>query len=425
MFTEPTLQLDTKLLEEALETERFEKQVLLDKAGVTRDIVMSNNKLADLLDACGVTPPIKKSPTNGNTTYAFAKSDAEFTCLQQHPMPLVRRLVKARLANKSTINETRMDKFVTLAEYGPLWVPLSYCGAVGTWRWSGMDGVNLQNLPSRGENTMRRAIKAPAGHKLVVVDSANIELRVNHTLAGQADVVQALREGRDLYTEFAAESLYHIPEEDVTKDQRFIGKVAHLMLGYQGGWLRFQDTARQWAGIELPDSECKNIVDTWRDTYSEVCRFWRHAEKAIKSMHQGLEYAIPSAPFISTRKNLLLTPPHHYLQFPALTSTEDGMVYKSRRGRGTENVYLYGGKLVENLCQHISRNILAEQLVTISKRYKVAMMVHDEFVLVVPEDEANDALIWTVAVMSKSPDWWPEIPLAAEGDIAERYGDAK
>jgi len=424
MFTEPSLMLDADLLSESLTAEVAAKSELLDAAGVPRETVMSNAKLTKVLEALDVAVPTKTSPTTGATVAAMAKSDKEFVALTEHKIPLVRRLVKARLSNKSTINTTRMEKFLTLSELGPLWVPLSYCGAVGTWRWSGDDGLNMQNLPSRGENTMRRAIMAPEGHKLVVVDSSNIELRTNHTLAGEQKVIDALREGRDLYKEFAGESLYNCAVEDVTKDQRFVGKVAHLLLGYQGSWPKFQDMARQM-GTFIDDDESQRIVNTWRSTYGAVPRLWRDAEKLIDSMLDGIPGELPTASFVKAKRNLLITPPHHFLQFPGLQRTMDGVTYQSRRGRGTETVYLYGGKLVENLCQHISRNILAEQFITISERYKVALMVHDEFVMVVPEDDAEEALSFGIEVMSTSPEWWPEIPLSAEGAIADRYGDAK
>ena len=425
MFTQPTLLLDADMLEEALDAEVAEKNAALTAAGVPRELVMSNQKLARLLEALEVDPPTKISPTTGKETLAFAKSDKDFVALKDHKTPLVRSLVEARLTNKSTINTTRMEKFIDMAKLGPLRVPLSYCGAATTWRWSGMDGLNLQNLPSRGGNNLiRRAIMAPPGHQLVVVDSSNIELRVNHTLAGQEDVIQALREGRDLYSEFAA-VLYGVPLEQVTEEQRFMGKVCHLMLGYQGGWVRFKETAREWGDVVVSDEEAKNTVATWRSTYPKVKQMWYNADTLIEAMYTGFPYALPSAPFIKAEPKMLVTPPNHYIQYPGLDKTPDGYVYTSRRGRGTETVNLYGGKVVENLCQHISRNILAEQFVTISNRYTVAMMVHDEFVMTVPDGEAEEALAWATEVMSTSPDWWPEIPLAAKGSIAERYGDAK
>lgn len=424
MFTEPKLELDAELLEEAIQEEREAKQRLVDECPVSVDQLMSNPKFADALMFYGVQPPMKTSPATGKETYAFAKSDAAFIDLQEHPNPMVRALVAARLASKSTLNETRMQKLIDLSKLGALRVPLRYCGALTTWRWSGEDGLNLQNLPNRGDNTIRRAMKAPRGHKLVVVDSSNIELRTNHCLAGQQDTIEKLIAGKDLYKDFAA-TLYGVPVDEVTKEQRFVGKVAHLSLGYGCGWRKFQDMVRQYGG-SLSDEEAENIVTTWRKTFRQVVRSWYDgADQLLKAMSRGGDFALPSAPFVRTMGGLLITPPRHYIQYPKLRLREDGYVYDSKKYRTQVETKIYGGKTIENLCQHISRNILAEQLVTISDRYPVALMVHDEFVAVVPEDEAEEALEWMIEVMSTSPDWWPDIPLAAEGDIAERYGDAK
>jgi len=76
---------------------------------------------------------------------------------------------------------------------------------------------------------------------------------------------------------------------------------------------------------------------------------------------------------------------------------------------------------VENVCQHLARNIIAEQLLRISAKYPVVLTVHDEVVYLAPEDEAEEALAFGVAEMSKSPDWWPNIPLAAEGEFGRTY----
>jgi len=421
MATHPTLMLDTELLTQALAEEQANKLALIGAAELSDPSeLMSNNKFAELLRSKGVEPPMKTSPTTGKETYAFAKSDKGFMALKSDPR--VASLVEARLANKSTLNETRMEKLIRLSKLGPLSVPLGYCGAVTTWRWSGQDGLNLQNLPSRGDNTIRRAIKAPEGYKLVVADSSNIELRTNHTLAGQMDVIEMIERGEDLYKDFASQ-LYGVEIAEVTKDQRFVGKVAHLSLGYGCGWRKFKEMLRI-SGTDVTDEEAENIVNLWRNTYSQVVKGWRDADKLIKAMLDGSTCEMGGG-LVRSRKNMLMTAPKHYIYYPKLERCEDGFQYQSRKGRGTETVKLYGGKVVENLCQHLSRNILAEQLVTIAKKYHVAMMVHDEFVCVVPEDEAETALEWILKVMSTSPSWWPEIPLAAEGDIADRYGDAK
>lgn len=426
MFTEPRLILDTELLIDAYELERAYKRELLIKCGTSRAVLMSNPQFAEELKRRGVEPPMKKNP-KGKDTFAFAKADKEFISLLSHEDESIRNLVEARLGLKSTINETRMKRLIDLSALGPLCVPLGYCGALTTWRWSGQDGLNLQNLPSRGDNTIRKAIRAPEGHVLVVADSSNIELRTVHTMAGQQDTVKKLRAGVDLYKDFAAD-LFGVPFDEVTKEQRFVGKVAHLSLGYQSGWATFKDMVRQFGG-HISEPESKKTVNAYRGKYRYIKGLWDDSSRLIRGMRDDQKFVLPYMESVYSRSNMLVTPPSHYIQYPQLDVGPGNYgpeyTYKSRRGKGTETVKLYGGKVTENLCQHISRNILAEQFVTISNRFPVALMVHDEFILVVPEDEAEEALRWTLEIMSESPTWWPEIPLSAEGDIAERYGDAK
>lgn len=256
-----------------------------------------------------------------------------------------------------------------------------------------------------------------------MADSSNIELRVNHTLAGREDSIQAFRDGRDLYKEFASR-LYHVAVDEVTKEQRFTGKVAHLMLQYQSGAPKFKATAANF-GLTLTDDEAQQIVDLYRSMYSAIAHQWNDAQRAVRAMATGSEMDWGHGVTIKTRKNLLLTPPQHYIQYPQLTRTADGYSYLSRRFRQTETVHLYGGKLVENVVQHISRNIVAEQWLRVAQRYPIALQVHDEIVAVVPDDQAEDALAYMIDTMATPPDWWPDLPLAAEGDIAPSYGDAK
>ena len=129
-----------------------------------RESLMSNPKFAELLRQCGVEPPTKISPTTGKETLALAKSDEEFKALAEHPDERVQALVAARLGNKSTLEETRTERFIAISKRGSMPVPLQYYAA-HTGRWGGTDKINLQNLPSRGENAnkLKKAIVAPPG----------------------------------------------------------------------------------------------------------------------------------------------------------------------------------------------------------------------------------------------------------------------
>jgi DNA polymerase len=139
MFSEPVLRLDHDLLTEHLTNVRASKDTLmevLERSGYTREDLMSNPKLAEILTKVGVEPPTKISPTTDKKTWAFSKTDEEFKALLEHPLTIVQNIVAARLGVKSTLEETRTERFIDIAQRGPMPVPLRYYAA-HTGRWGG------------------------------------------------------------------------------------------------------------------------------------------------------------------------------------------------------------------------------------------------------------------------------------------------
>jgi len=208
MYTEPVVELNWRKLERHLSTERERKLTLLNKLGngdpeAAKKKLMSSVRFAALLAKAGATPPTKISPTTGKETFAFAKTDQGMKDLLRHPSPVVRAITEVRLGVKSTIEERRTERLIDVAKRGTLPILLNYYGA-HTGRFSGGDKLNLQNLPSRENNVIRTTLCAPDGHKFIACDSAQIEARLLAYIAGQADLVQAFREGRDVYSEFAS-----------------------------------------------------------------------------------------------------------------------------------------------------------------------------------------------------------------------------
>ena len=128
MFTEPKIVLDKPRLEAHLADVRAKKQELLSKIPFTKDQLMSNNLFAEVLKSLGVVPPTKVSPTTGKETFAFAKTDDGFKELLEHPNEDVQAVAAARLGTKSTIEETRTENMIGIANRGPLPVLLNYWG---------------------------------------------------------------------------------------------------------------------------------------------------------------------------------------------------------------------------------------------------------------------------------------------------------
>jgi DNA polymerase I-like protein with 3'-5' exonuclease and polymerase domains len=424
MFIEPVLDLDLDLLEQHMYNVKRRKEELLETVAVTKKELMSNQKFAELLRELGVTPPTKVSKTTGKETFAFAKTDEGFAALLEHDDDRVQTLATARLGTKSTLEETRTQRFIDIANRGLLPVPVRYYAA-HTGRWGGDDKINLQNLPSRGPNgkMLKKSIIAPKGYMLVDCDSSQIEARVLAWLAGQDDLVEAFQEGRDVYKKMAS-AIYNVPEDKVTKEQRFVGKTTILGCGYGMGAVRFQDQLKSF-GTDIDVDEARRIVDIYRKTNHKISQFWKDAQQTLINMSQGRKFnlgksleVVPEEYAIRLPSGLLMR--YEDLQFE---QNEKGLQfdYKTRRGR----VKIYGGKVTENVCQGIARCIIGEQMLAISKRYRVVLTVHDSVVCCVPEDELTVAQGYIEQCMRLVPKWAEGMPINCESGTGTSYGDCE
>ena len=424
MFCDPVLDVDIPRVKAELENELGAKAAALLRSGAQVDDLMSNDKFARLLQAAGAQLPQKISPSTGKLTYAFAKSDLAFQDLMKNGNDKVRALCEARLRVKSTIGETRANRFLEAGRDGmKLPILLNFSGA-HTHRWSGGNKMNLQNLKRGGE--LRRSILAPKGHMVVVADSAQIEARVLAWLAQQMDIVNAFATKQDVY-KLMASVIYNAPVEDITKDQRFIGKICVLGLGYGMGPQKLQQTLKQGTmgpPVNISEDECRRIVGIYRQKNWKIKAFWKRMDQVITNMTLGVESK--EGP-LEIGKGFIRLPNGMFLQYFGLHGmaeiTRDDLVmtettYLTRTGR----TKLYGGLLTENVVQALARIIIAEQMLKVHDAgYRIVTMTHDEIVIIAKKKDAKKALDFMIKVMSTPPDWAPDLPLAAEGGFDTSY----
>jgi len=422
MFTEPVLQLDTVSLGSYLKEVKERKSYWL--GAYNKDDLMSNQKFAALLRENGAVPPMKKSPTTGKQTYAFSKTDEEFKALLEHPNNYVQTLVAARLGTKSTIEETRTERFIGIAHRGALPVPLRYYAA-HTGRWGGDDKVNLQNLPRK--SPLKYAIIPPEGYVILDSDSSQIEARTLAWLAGQNDLVQAFENGDDVY-KIMASAIYGKPESEITKDERFVGKTTILGAGYGMGAAKFQAQLKTF-GVEVTLDEAKRIIDTYRLTYPKIVELWKDAGVALKAILQKQQTSLGRGGLLSVQgEDGIILPNGLRLKYPNLRlyENEEGkteIVYDTKKGKATIPNRIYGGKVIENVCQALARIIVGEQMLMIAKKYRVVMTVHDAIAIIVPEAEAEVAKEYVELCMRLRPQWAFELPLNCEAGYGASYGD--
>lgn len=468
MFTNPVLELDKEMLSEAIKEESIKRTELLSRLGIEESTLASNDKFAVVLSKMGVEPPTKISKTTGKRTLALAKNDAHFQALLNSGNEDVALLCEARLAVKSTLERTRAQRFLDISVRGRLPVPLNYYGAhTGRWSASKGSGLNLQNL-KRG-SFLRKSIMAPEGYMLVVCDLSQIEPRVLAWLCDYTELLEIFRSGQDAYAQFGAQ-MFGVP--GMTKDShpalRQSAKSALLGCGYGLGWASFaaqlltgflgakpilydKAFAKQ-LGVsaeylnkfvsweenvkrmeEIPHNctaqellihcvSAKLIIDKYRDAAQPVKTFWEMCDGLIlRSLREGRQFTHKCLTF---EKERIILPSKLALKYPGLSGKPDD------RGRvqwtyGENEKKLYGGALTENIVQAVARCVMTDGMLRIQKQYPCVLTVHDEVVVLVPEGEAEQAREWVHAQMVVEPKYMPGIPLAADSDVAKRYGDAK
>ena len=422
MFTEPSLALDLQVLGDHLESVKDLKAMAL--CAYEKEDMMSNQKFAIMLQAAGATPPIKVSPTTGKNTYAFSKTDEEFKALLEHDSPAVQALVAARLGTKSTIEETRTERFIGIAKRGLMPVPLRYYAA-HTGRWGGDDKLNLQNIPRN--SPLKHAIFAPTGYVMIDSDSSQIEARTLAWLAEQNDLVDAFDRGEDVY-KIMASAIYGKDVSEITKDERFVGKTTILGCGYGMGAAKFQAQLKNF-NVEITLGEATRIIDTYRTTYPKITALWKKAGLALEAMLRGsaTELGRNGVLLVCGRDGILL-PNELWLRYPNLrmVTAEDGLrnelVYDTKRGKATIPNRIYGGKVIENVCQALARIVIGEQMLLIAKKYKVVMTVHDAIACIAPKAEAKTAQEYVEMCMRMRPKWAKDLPLNCESGYGQSYG---
>jgi DNA polymerase len=426
MFSEPALVLDKEILAGHLEQIKHTKEALMDKVAHEKTKLTSNPQFAELLRSYGIEPPLKISPATGKETYAFAKSDEAFKALQEHRNPEVQALVAARLGVRSTIEETRTQRFIDIANRGTLPIPLRYYAA-HTGRWGGDDKINMQNLP-RGSQ-LKKAMCAPDGYKFIDCDLSQIEARTLAWLAEETDLVEAFDRGDDVY-KIMASAIYDKPESEITKEERFVGKTTILGAGYGMGHVKFRAQLATF-NVELSEEECDRIIRVYRETYPRIPALWRAANKALKTMMKDKVDELGKEGILTVEGSTGIRLPNKlYIKYPNLriqAAEEEGgydeTVYDTRKGRAIIPNRIYGGKVIENVCQALARIVIGEQLLRVAKKYKVVMTVHDAIGCIVPEDEVKEGMLAVEKVMKIRPKWAPDLPLDCEGGWGRSYGE--
>lgn len=334
-----------------------------------------------------------------------------------------------------------------------------FYGASRTGRWAGRQ-VQMQNLP-RGEykakivklarkalrnndvdtlimlfgeslpNTLSQLIRPAfipeAGHEFICADYSQIESRVLAWLAGELWRIQAFERGDDIY-KVSARLMFHLdPLEDVTDEFRQRGKVAELALGYGGsiGALTTMDIKKK-----LKEAEKRPLVDAWRAANPRIVAYWsRINETAMRVIRTGIPERLGHGMSMKMNKGVfyIVLPSGRSLKYlkPHIGTNKfggDGIFYKGqdqKTGKWSD-LETYGGKLVENIVQAVSRDILAEAMVALDKEgHSIVMHVHDEAVIESPIGRYNPEDI--ASIMKRPIAWAKGLPLDVKAFTSQYY----
>ena len=504
MFCDPVLKVDIPRVQKEYEREVARRQELMlsvvdldeidaDEAkkllktkaerqltGIDRDMLMvkrivgSNERFIELLLETGMSEsdiprkispawiktPVDEREDDKKWAYAFAKDDLDFINLPERVWELfpeldpestedvavaaekserLRQLVEVRVAVKSTTNITRAARFLEAGKDGMcLPVGYAYCRA-HTLRWGGNNKMNMQNLTRGGE--LRLSILAAAGHILCVVDSGQIEARVNGWLWGQDDLLDAFRnadtwdkalgvargEKRDAYCRFADD----IYGREITTDdklERFVGKVCVLGLGYQMGPAKLQMTLAKGAlggpPVFFSLDQCKHIINTYRRRNYKITQGWEVCKEIIEDMAAGRSgsHKVIHWGGDDEGNGYIVLPNGMTLKYPDLRKAKgdkgwDEWTYQS----GLMRKKIYGGLLCENLVQALARIIVGTQMLWIDKKYRAVMTTHDEVVAHAKKAQAEKCYQHMMKCMSTPLPWCMDIPLNCEGGWDVNY----
>jgi DNA polymerase I-like protein with 3'-5' exonuclease and polymerase domains len=441
MFTEPVLSADVEMLGWIWMDAEAEKQELLAQLDLApmqigkrllnaQQQIGSTKAFEQLLVDAGIDVEYKpgkkkKDGSPGKQVAALAKTDIFMQSLLEHEDPYVVALACARLGVKSTLNQSRAERLGDMANRGLMTPYLSYCAAL-TKRWGGGDKTNWQNWPRVEKSNkfyLRQAIHIKNKY-IAKADASQIECRLLNFCAGQDDIIQAFRDGRDLYAEQATDFYGYKITKETFPIERQVGKVLELQCGFGSGGERIRFTLRN-ADPPVIISKERGIEarDSYRRRHPMVVGSWRLGDKLIPVLASGDSQEVPGRWPLHIADRCVWLPnglPLNYTTLEWHKDEEGDQFWRVDCGKREGSWRkLYGSRLVENWVQALARVHVGQVAVRLRDAgYRPLMTEHDSLAY-----EMSDGLADLLeAEMSRAPDWLPGIPLKCEVKVQRCLG---
>jgi DNA polymerase len=281
-----------------------------------------------------------------------------------------------------------------------------------------------EDVPDTLSQLIRTAFIPKAGYKFIVADFSAIEARVIACLAGETWRIETFRANKDIYCA-SAEAMFKVPVEKhgINGHLRQKGKIAELALGYGGGTAALVSMGAIEMGLQ--EEELQPLVDAWRESNPNIVSFWRDVDRAARNAirnkgeqetHGILFHKESGILFItlpSGRKLAYVKPEIAVNKFGGESISYEGLTQAKKWDR----IESYGPKIVENIIQAVSRDILCHAMRTLRKEY-ICGHVHDELIIETPPDTDPKTIC---EQMAETPDWIPGLLLRADGTEMEWY----
>ena len=444
LFIKPVLHFNTNRAEKLKEEMQAEVQKVLAEVDVSEKEIRGNKSFETLLrEALGSEEPPMKQGKKG-PMLAISKTDPGYSYLLNHPNDQARCLMEARVAVKSwPLHQRRIERMeLAIKTAKRLPCPLRYYGA-HTGRWAGCEGINLHNLPARGHpliTKIRTLIEAPKGCMLVILDFSQIEARVLDLLAEQNDMLRAFAEGRQIYCDFASALIGHKVRKPKKTDSKVVaewhgnyrqlGKIGILGCGYGMGKDQCIKFAKNTYKIDLSIAEATRIIKLYRSTHPMVVLYWEKVERAFRmatQTGQAYELSYGLRFFREDNVTIIQLPSTRRLYYTGAkvegTARYPQLVMPNPAAHGDKKIHFWGGYIVENIVQAVSRDILAETVLKIEKLgVRIPLIVHDDLSVVVPENEVETYRPQIEDIARTPPVWAPNLPVDIDCRVSRRYG---
>jgi DNA polymerase len=301
---------------------------------------------------------------------------------------------------------------------------------------------------------MRHFIQLPDGEMMLDADYVGVEARIAPWFCGQMDKLKSILDGIDQYKLMASEVVYNIPYEEVTREQRTVGKPVELQLGYGAGGKGLRNSLRDLHGVHLTLKECNAIVAKFRTRFPKYEECWKEIEEAVKTVigkpsvgeiaiaggkvtfrcgrTAGIDFLVMKLP--SGRKIYYPEPKVSpvFKKYDEEDLADDPTGEKRARGgywidsisffgqheRVWRRIHTWGSRLFENICQGIGADLMHYGMICAEQEgYGVMMCIHDQALA-----QANGGTLegFIEALCRKEP-WAESFPLEADGQIVPFY----